>query len=312
MYTTTGTDLMVLPARAEVVLATEPLPRQWTFIQAIKAACLGRWRGTRSLGPNVSQLKSVVGWLNSQGATEFRHLTAEMYAELIEHHEALGYSPSTIQRKMAIFQGLCTDAVNSGMWKPTFRISVPRAPAEHTWWLEPEVGEKLYPWLRSHADADMVEMADLVEWITLTGIRVEETLRLERWHIIGGKKPKVRVPGTKTASSLRVVTLGERALALAERVLARRPSEGSSKLFPQAYLWYHRRWVLCREFIGEKDTHTCTLKSLRRTYAATVTDNGMPLAVLSEQLGHTDIRTTQRYLRLTGGFLGEAARKWLA
>jgi hypothetical protein len=63
------------------------------------------------------------------------------------------------------------------------------------------------------------------------------------------------------------------------------------------------------EFLGVSNVATATLKSLRRSFARRATLKGMPTDVLRQYLRHSDIKTTQGYLNLIGGYgLEEQAR----
>lgn len=278
-----------------------------TFERGLEITRAKRWRGKRSLETNSSAVKCIFEWLHSVGVHEFTQLTEGLMPDLIEALEGT-YESSTVSRKMACFRVVCLEAAKAGLWKPDFEVPATAITPKHTWYLTPEKATDLIKWVRGLAGSE--DMADLIAWIVLTGVRVEEALRLRRKHITLGAHPKAKVPGTKTKNSVRLIPLSTLAAGLIEGILTRLPEDPEAAIFVGTYTKYKLRWVACRMYLGETDT-TCTLKGLRRSFAASMVDREMPVEMISTILGHTDLRTTMGYLRLVGNFMGERARKWL-
>ena len=181
-------------------------------------------------------------------------------------------------------------------------------PNKPKWWLRPEQQAKALAWLAERPGAKYRQMADFLQFVTLTGLRVEEALRLTWADII--ERPTrtiIAVPGTKTANAVRTVPISAAAVAVLDRVRGL----DAVKVFPLPYHQMGIVWRECREHIGLENPREATLKAFRRNAARHLTVNGMPTAVLKDYLGHSKIETTLGYLKLAGGYNEEEFGKWL-
>ena len=198
-------------------------------------------------------------------------------------------------------------------------MPLPSRPKLPKWWLPPEKMAELLAYCRTRPEPFLRArlMADYIEWVCFTGMRVEETLRLKfddvRLDIREEGNRLVSyseftVPGTGDAP----VTL---ALALIPALLIKRRLEartGSNPhVFPINYDRLSRDWVHPRSFLREFDNKAATLKALRRSAARHLTVSGMPTPILMEYLRHSNIQTTMGWLRLTGGYSTNEQRRWL-
>jgi hypothetical protein len=163
-------------------------------------------------------------------------------------------------------------------------------------------------------------MADYVDFICFTGLRVEEALRLTVKSF--GVNPRtglmsIAIPGTKTASAAATLPLGAEVQAFAEGLIAdakQREESGEDKsgaIFPVSYREMSDLWVsLCRPILGVGPE--ATLKALRRSAARYLhAIKGMPLDLLRQCLRHSDVQTTMGYLRLVGGYGEDELRRFL-
>lgn len=222
-------------------------------------------------------------------------------------------APATINNRL---RDLSIIGVNtSGCWQ---RVKLPLK-----WWLRPEECNRLLVWLREpprerFAHAHL--LADYIEFVSHTGLRVEENLRL-RWldvhlSIFTDEKgalvsrSEITVPGTKTSSAQATLPM-----AIAPAIILRKRKELAEPLathvFPINYYSLQRAWIRARNFIGAGTNPLATLKALRRTAARHLTVNGMPTEMVRHYLRHEDIETTLGYLRLTGGYSTAEMRRWL-
>lgn len=271
-----------------------------------------RWAGTRSELASVHHAVECIDFLHTRGVRSVDGITKEHALALKQFLKSKGLAPSSINRKLMALSAVCSTATEFGKASPQRgRIGTVRAPNKRKWWLSPEVEEDLVAKLQ--ADPKYRPMAWYIRWTTRTGLRVEETLRTVRGDFVGlnGDKPILKVNGTKTDRAARTIALGPSAKALA---LANLGEHGASTdfLFPHNYSYLVAWWDHCRKLLGEESNSTCTLKALRRTFAAYATlQNGMPLSVLKDHFGHANIKTTLGYLHLLGGANVEASRQWL-
>lgn len=210
-----------------------------------------------------------------------------------------GLSPATITKRLNCLSVLGVNV--DGMRPPKER--------KLQWWLRPEEEEGAVAYLCTRQgdmkwqDPGANLLADFIAWTTRTGLRIEESLRLEWAHI---SNATVMVPGLKTASSQATLPLSTAAL----RVLNGIPGGPTGLVFPITYEELEGAWRRLRADMGWPKE--ATLKALRRSAARYLhVDCNMPLDMVRQYLRHENIETTMGYLRLTGGYGTEEMRRYL-
>lgn len=295
-----------------------------TLRDALLDTLAGQWRGTRSEARNLSQsihaikaLERVVlgseqpmrsgGPSVSPAPIETRKIAAGGFTFTISRHAA---EPSRATRPLP-GAGLLAAAVTTaqvrtavGFWlkaglaATTIRVRLsclgalgvsvkgcyPKPPRKLKWWLRPEQQEVALTWLRAHPSPRNLQLADLIEWTVLVGLRIEESLRLT-WSdvLVRPTHWAISVPGTKTSGSQATLPLSADAKAVLERL--RRHGSTSGRIFPLPYHDMAKAWREVRLHIGlDGDPKTATLKAMRRTAARALTVNGMPVQMLKDYL----------------------------
>ncbi|MFD1303502.1 tyrosine-type recombinase/integrase [Methylobacterium marchantiae] len=224
------------------------------------------------------------------------HATPEAIKRVTAGWYKKGLAPATINKRLN-----CLSAM--GVSVEGCRV---REPKVLKWWLKPVDEERVCAWLRARDDFTDFTVANLIEWTTRTGLRVEESLRL-KWSDFSQDRREVTVPGLKTSSAQATLPLSAEVTA---RLLYTSASNGP--VFAIAYRDLLDVWSEVRAEFGWQDDATATLKALRRSAARHLhITKGMPLAMVQAYLRHEDIETTLGYLRLTGGYGTEEMRKWL-
>lgn len=211
--------------------------------------------------------------------------------------------PGTLNAKMSALNTLFK---HNGVVMP-FAMPWATPEREPKWWLTPEMEREVLTYFRARGDD---EMCDYIRWTVLTGLRVEETLRTQKFHFTGLQtdRPTLTVPGTKTGTSQRALPLFPDAANIATRRLhTGRPHD--ALLFPTPYWSLRDRWFVCRKALMITD-RLATLKSFRRSFAKQTTDRGLPSDMLRQALGHSRLTTTEEYLRVVGGYNTEILRQW--
>ena len=281
------------------------------------------WQGRRKYPNNV-------GWANAMAralgpTTPLSDITTDM---LILYRDSLtDLSPATLYARMSVASTLFDVAKESGEWDGTKpRIPYPHVPKPLQWWLNPTREKELMAWLtygptsgtascRTSPTASSPSTSSdwrstlcaYITWARLTGLRVEETLRLTHGDFFTDAqgRPYLTVPGTKTAGSQATLPLSDEAWTLATSLLA----HGQPYLFPMTYRTLYRHWVQACRAMGWPDG---ALKALRRGYARERALKGMPLPIIQQMMRHASPGTTAGYLRLTGGeFTHEEVAQWL-
>lgn len=190
-----------------------------------------------------------------------------------------------------------------------------KVPKGLKWYLPEDKVPPLLARLRALASVEREFMYDclafFIRWTTRTGLRIEESLRLEWDRDLAEDLTWVRVPGLKTATSQATLPLGQE---VSEVLVQWRGILGDNKkwVFPINYEELALAWTEARKFLGAEDDPTATLKALRRSAARYLhVDCGMPLHMVQQYLRHESMDTTLEYLRLTGGYGTEEMRRYL-
>lgn len=245
-------------------------------------------------GPQASLATPIVT-INKH---DVRQVTAYWYAK--------GLSPATINKRLNCLSKM-------GVSVEGLRVKNPKS---LKWFLREDIKPQLLQWLRDTDGSQFHILADFIEWTTLTGLRIEESLRLT-YGDFDAALSSVKVSGTKTASSQATLPLGNKAAAVIHGLMLRDPycndgSIRSRKVFKTDYDELQTCWDYVRTYWRWKDDPTATLKALRRSAARYLhVDCGMPLHMVQQYLRHESMDTTLEYLRLTGGYGTEEMRRYL-
>jgi integrase len=150
---------------------------------------------------------------------------------------------------------------------------------------------------------------DLVQLALLTGCRYGELCRLK----IADYNPDVRTLTIREAKSgdVRHVTLTEEAPDLIERLIAGRSPDDSllrrdgGRTWKRAEQLRPMREACARASIGP----AVGFHVLRHTHASILAMQGVPMAVIARQLGHSDTRMTERhYAHLAPNYVADTIR----
>jgi integrase len=162
------------------------------------------------------------------------------------------------------------------------------------------------PWveglLLKHASA---VLHDVIAIMLDCGMRPEEVGRM-RWENIRWMDSAILVPFGKTMKARRLVPLTDRmhdVLAGAKRRNEKRNHGDSPWVFPTRSKsghmeWFSAVWERTLERIKQPLPEGLVLYSARHTFATNYLKAGGDLGQLMRIMGHSDIRTTQKYLHL--------------
>lgn len=303
-----------------------------TLAQAFKITAEERWEGRRSEQTASSQAYRACHYLalrvihrlrlpHKEAANPAEHVTLEQVQaddlkRVIKVWRAEGLSTGTINKRLVCLSAMGVSV--RGNW-------VRKAHALK-WWLAPEAETQLVAFLRQRSTdkfvrdtqpADYLTVMNFIQWQTRVGLRVEESLRLDkRKHFArvgtktledGSEQPlwSISVPGTKTATAAAT-------LALPQEVVPFAMASPTDRCFDITYERLRTIWEECREQLAVCDVPTATLKSLRRSAARYLhVTLGMPIKLVQDYLRHENVKTTMEYLRLTGGISEEEYRRYM-
>lgn len=271
-----------------------------------------------SRGRNAKTYALAIGylcrWFEEEGITHLDEITKPVLLALFDDLRERGNKETTIAWKRAVLTGITAEAfeadppLSSRRALPRVEIRKETTPK---WWLTPETKDVLVDYLEERATPASLLLADYVEFVCLTGLRVEEALRLKRsdFRDLGTDRPVMFVPGTKTRSAAASLPLSGAAAA----IVRRRLGADGAVLFATNYEALAHAWnTYAKPVVDPNGEHpTATLKALRRTFGWYATKNKMPTAILQKFYRHAHIATTVGYLNLIGSTDVETLREYL-
>lgn len=333
----------------QLTLTPQPTDPLLTALDKLRA---GRWAGKRSCETLYSQgrqaveaLRAASGHLVDQPhlnvVYRVQDVTPLVVTQAIEVWLLEKLAPDTIRKRLNVLRAMGVD-----LGKAEDRPRLPKK-LPPKWWLSPADEKRLCEWLAGPAWAEPSSastramtrhearlLSHYIRFVTRTGLRVEEALRVTSWSLSPspGNTVSLMVDGTKTATSRAKLPLTEEAFDHLSRVWgsehgaafgslwsrvhyreAHDPAMHDREVFPFTYERLATLWEHCRKFLGVSDNPTATLKALRRSAARYLhVDKGMPLDMVRQYLRHEDLETTQGYLDLAGGYTEEEMRRWLS
>lgn len=262
----------------------------------ITATCHDKAAGTRTMYQQKGRRLAT-----TLGDPDVADITRDMLSEYVRrrlstekgHGNAKAH---TVAKELITVRRALREAHERGVlavMPPMPRLSPGYRPREV--WLTPEefgkVAAKLPP--------DRALWASLA---ALGGLRAGEVTRLT-WGMVAGDR--IRVPGTKTATSRRTVPV---APALAAQLELARPDRAPPTT-PVVAPWSNVRRDL-RVACDAAKVKRVSPNDLRRTYASWLVQAGAPLLTVATLLGHSSTRMVEKvYGRLSETDLGDAVAR---
>lgn len=215
---------------------------------------------------------------------------------LVEEYIALRSrkcSPATVRKEVGVLKHLLNWALEGGMIDANraAKVTLPRAPAGRLRYLQPTELQAVLahcpPWIKP-----------IVQLAVATGMRRGEILGL-RWMDVDLLNRQVNLPQTKNGKS-RTVYLNEMAMDVFRTLALDISTDSEEPVFaleatPEEVSMCFMR--ACRK-TGIKDFR---FHDLRHTHATLLRRSGVQLDEIARQLGHSDLRMTQRYAHLSVG-----------
>ncbi len=225
-------------------------------------------------------------------------------AKLIEDYRTFllqnGRKPSSVNVEYRHLKAAFNKAKDWGYIKenPVTRLKPLKEPKTPPKFLSRQEAQHLLGHLKKH-DPDF---HDLVLFGLETGARRIEILRL-RWEDINWEFKRIRLHGK--GNKTREIPMTSRVAAL----LQGRSPKSRGKVFP--YIHYDtisHKWQKVMRKLGMN----YRFHDLRHTTASWLVMNEVPLKVVQDLLGHSDIRVTQIYAHLSRDYLREALERTFA
>ncbi|WP_108462315.1 site-specific integrase [Devosia naphthalenivorans] len=245
--------------------------------------------------------------LPALGRLYLDEVTAEQISAMLRTMRVKGYAAGTTNRAVILLRYIFNLARK---WKiagvtaenPTAPLQL--APDVHRdRFLSPEETRRL---LESIAADENRVAADAVLLLLLTGGRRNEITQAE-WKHIDWRKKTLLVPRSKSGKP-RKITLSGQAVALLKGIKRTKgnpyifPTEATGRPSPSLY----GPWDRIRKRAGLADVR---LHDLRHSFASFLVNTGVSIYVVQDLLGHTQLRTTQRYAHLSDDTRRDATEK---
>lgn len=235
---------------------------------------------------------------------EFRLIDGATVTRYREERKAMGASAQCVKRELAVASAAvnyCRSELDWEVMNPFLGRLISKADAK---------ASRPQKRILSHAETARLLLAsppllrDIVEFALLTGFRQGEILGLERERVIGDVV--IFTPADQKSGKF-----GKRALsAPASAIIERQPAGAlvftvEGKRIHKKALW--RWWHAACETAAIRDA---TFHDLRKTAGQRMLDAGASMEAVQAQLGHDDVRTTQKnYVSPSIDLARDAARR---
>ncbi|MFG6573898.1 tyrosine-type recombinase/integrase [Sulfitobacter sp. 1A13353] len=217
-----------------------------------------------------------------------------------------GVKPSTVNRRLVLLRYIFNLAVRD--WEVP---GVPRNPTHGVALLEENNKKERFiteDELKRLYDAAKLSKNVMLQYIlpmlVVTGARRGEVLHA-RWEDFDIERRRWRIPTAKSGKA-RYIPLGENALRVLEAVRGVSRSEypfGNPET-EKPYLHLHSAWHVARKRAGLPEVR---MHDLRHSFASFLINSGRSLYEVQKLLGHTQVKTTQRYAHISQETLLAAA-----
>jgi integrase len=245
-----------------------------------------------------------------------RYLDEITQDEVLAFREGLvsaGYAPGTVNRCLVILRYAFNLALK---WQlpgldhnPTREVKLVADHRQRERYLSEGETRLLY---EAVASSDNPLLKYMISLLILTGARKREVLDARWEHIDRGRRQWL-IPLPKGGKP-RYIPLSEQAMALLDQVAAaqqdlitpERPTQGYLFANPNTgkpFVNIYNSWDTARKRAGLPEVR---IHDLRHSFASFLVNNGRSLYEVQRILGHTHIRTTQRYAHLSPDTLLEA------
>ncbi|MEP5374317.1 MAG: tyrosine-type recombinase/integrase [Hyphomicrobiales bacterium] len=238
-----------------------------------------------------------------------KHLDEITKDDVIKFRQAAlqsGAKPGTVNRRLILLRYIYNLAVRD--WEvpgvpgnPTHGVALLEENNKKERYITKEELKRLYDAVRLSQNK---MLSYIVPMLVVTGARKGEVLNA-RWEDFDLNRRQWRVPKAKSGQT-RYIPLGENALRVIDAV---RGVSGSEYPFGnpatgKPYKHLYRAWDTARETAGLSDVR---MHDLRHSFASFLINSGRSLYEVQKLLGHTQVKTTQRYAHLSQETLLEAA-----
>lgn len=239
------------------------------------------------------------------GKKRLDEITKDDIARLLHERKASGAAAGTANRIVILSRYMFNLALKwetPGITKnPASGVQMFEDPPTKERFLSTEEAQRLY---QSVCLSDNKMLRYIIPMLILTGARKREVLDA-KWEDFDFKMLSWRIPFTKTGRP-RHIPMSEGVISLLKSIPR---IEGCPYVFAnpktrKPFVTIQHSWDTARALVGLSDVR---IHDLRHSFASFLVNNGRSLYEVQKLLGHTQIKTTQRYAHLSHDTLMEAA-----
>lgn len=297
-------------ARNQIAMGEDPAEaraarrRVPTFAQFIEQDFLPHIRTyKRSWKSDVSLLNNHI--LPALGRQYLDAITRRDVQRMIASRREMGKAPGTCDRMLILTRHIFNLAAK---WKvpgvrenPAKEVELLKIDNKRERFLREDEVRKLYKAVIASAHP---QLRYIVPMLLLTGARRGEVLNA-RWQEFDREKRMWRIPVTKNGRP-RTVPLSDGVLAILDAVprVADCAFVFANPETLRPYVTIHKAWDAVRTAAGLSDVR---LHDLRHSFASFLINGGRTIYEVQHLLGHTQVKTTERYAHLQQETLLKAA-----
>lgn len=246
----------------------------------------------------IANAAQVVEYFGS--STLLSNISIEQIDAYVEHlRKEEGNSNGTINRKLAALSKMMSVALRRGGLSLRPHIPRQKETKGRIRWLTKQEEDTCLAWLAQHGKDEEAEVFSI---LVDTGLRPSELYRLEARDCLFEIK-RIQVWETKNDES-RSVPMVSRTSGILQRRADLTPT---GKLYDYDAFWFNRTWKKMRVALGMSRDRDFVPYALRHTCASRLAQRGVHMRTIQLWLGHKTIQITERYVKMAGGDLDQAA-----
>ena len=263
----------------------------------------------------LRDLRQMQSFLAQAGIKEASKVTPNVLSDYVEKLNSIGKKPSTVSRSIASMKAFFGYLADEGIISenPTLKLKTPKIEKKDPHILSAEDTVRLIESANGKSPKGLRDRA-MLELMYATGVRVSELISLKTGDI----NLQMEFLSARTGKKERVIPFGEAARDAVLKYL----SDGREALLDgksSDYLFVNCSgdemsrqgfWKLIKSY-GKKAgiKEEITPHTLRHSFAAHLVSGGAEVKAIQEMLGHSDISTTQVYLKMNRNNVRDAYKK---
>tara|TARA_R100000742_G_C4269638_1_gene88184 strand:- start:5 stop:979 length:975 start_codon:yes stop_codon:yes gene_type:complete len=275
------------------VLSVRARPQMQTFRELRNEVFEIRWQGTKAEDSQLNYTKSIMSIFSP--SKKIKSINQNSVDLLIKKLRALGNSNATVNRKLTALSVMMNHALDREYVEKIPKIKKLPENNEIVVWFTPEEQDQINTTLINNGKP---HIADLIMFLCNTGMRVSEALQL-KWKDCEGNK--IVVLKSKT-NKPRTIPQNKKVIDILSKVS--RDTEGP--FYGITYAETRHSWDRMRRDLGKQSIEGWTIHGCRHTFCSNLVQKNVPIQVVAQLAGHSDIRTTMRYAHLNTEVLESA------